>query len=181
MQNFLKIGGGQMSITIRLSSVMERLFAPKHIRPVGIRQWPVGVNTNCLCYAVGCTDPWGIYETSHMALDTELEIGDAFQKRVVELGYIPPRRIGKIAEANPEEFVLAVFGFSNYDRFVRFQGIISVEGDYHVVRREPDGTWVHKPGWYQSPRVVTEADEEEIRRKFDVSKVALFAFEAPSK
>ena len=170
-----------MSITSMLSRLIGRFFKPKPIKPIGIRKWPVGVNTNCLGFVLGHEESFERYEERTVCLDNRLEIGEAFITKVKGFGYKIPRRINGIVEANDDEFVIAVFGFASYQTFKQFRGIVEVEDDFHLVRRELDGTWVHKPGWYQSPRVVTEEDEEDIRSKFDVSKVALFAFEAPSK
>lgn len=169
-----------MSMTSILYRLIERLFETKPIKPVGVSEWPMGVNANCLGFAVGHIESCGLLKRGKMKLDCSLEIGNAFISRLKSLGYNLPRRISGMEEANSDEFVIAVFGFSNYQLYEQFQGIVSIEGDFHLVRRELDGTWVHKPGWIQRPRRVSKADEEDIRRKFDVSKVALFAFKAPA-
>ena len=169
-----------MSITSMLSRLIGWFHKPKPIKPIGIDKWPVGVKTNCFGFAIGHTESLESWEVFTFDLNHAQEVGVAFESKLRGLGYKVPRRISKLVEANEDEFVLAVFGFVSYELKLRFRKKMVI-GDYHVVRREIGGTWVHKPGWYQSPRVVTKVDEEEIRSKFDVSKVALFAFEAPSK
>lgn len=170
-----------MSITRIPRRLIRRFFEPKPIKPIGIAKWPVGVNTNCLGFAIGHEESFGRLEECTVCLDYSLEIGEAFVTKLKGLGYQIPRRIKEINEANDDEFVIAVFGFASYQTYKQFVGIVAVECDFHLIRRELSGTWVHKPGWYQSPRVVTQEDELDIRSKFDVSKVALFAFEAPLK
>lgn len=170
-----------MSMTTIPRRLIGRFFKPKPIKPIGIDKWPVGVNTNCLGFAIGHEESFERYEERTVCLDHCLEIGESFIAKLKALSYNVPRRIKGIDEVKGNEFVIAVFGFASYQTFKQFSGIVGVEDDFHLVRRELDGTWVHKPGWNQSPRVVTEEDEEDIRKKFDVSKVALFAFEAPSK
>ena len=170
-----------MSITSIPRRLIGWFFEPKPIKPIGIGEWTVGVHTNCLGFAIGHEESFERYKERTVCLDNRLEIGEAFITKLKGLGYKIPRRINGIDEANDEEFVIAVFGFASYQTFKQFCGIVEVEDDFHLVRRELDGTWVHKPGWYQAPRVVSQEDEADIRSKFDVSKVALFAFQAPSK
>lgn len=180
MQNFLKIGGGQMSMTSIPRRLIGRFFKPKPIKPIGIDKWPNEVKTNCFGFAIGHTEPLEIWKVNNLDLNPIQEVGGAFESKLRGLGYKVPRRISKLVEANEDEFVLAVFGFASYEIKLRFRKQMVI-GDFHVVRRELDGTWVHKPGWYQAPRGVSQEDEADIRSKFDVSKVALFAFQAPSK
>lgn len=49
--------------------------------------------------------------------------------------------------------------------------------DFHIARKELDGTWVHKPGWYKHPEVTTL---EEIILDYDGDIPHYFAIKKKS-
>ena len=147
-------------------------MATQRITPISPAEFP-SISTNCLGFAIGICEP--VNKTSYeYDLDGRLSISEAFTKKVTELGFEVPRQIDSVEEAKDNEFVLLVFDFTPHTINYPFVGHVTYY-DYHVVRRELDGTWVHKPGWYKPPCKVTNWEElvEEFGRKY-----VLFAFAA---
>ena len=174
-----------MSITKWLNSFLTKpngpgQLNPRQIKPISLRDWPRFTYTNCFGFAIGYSEYLEFYEVEIFNMDKTLGIKEAFCTKIEELGYNLPRCINEISEANSDEYVLAVFGFVNYQEKTLFGKEIDVP-DYHLMRRELDGTWVHKMGWYQEPRVVNSNDARIILDVFGADKVVLFAFQAPSK
>lgn len=147
---------------------------PNFIRPISISDFPANAYTNCLGFAVGYTD--AMTNVDQFNLDEHFPIAESFERKLIELGYERlPRRIQEVSEAHDGEYVIMVFDFTPYrvkDFFLR-EWVTHM--DFHVARREPDGTWVHKPGWKDKPcEIRTEADWEAIFNEFG-RKYVLFA------
>lgn len=148
----------------------------RKIKPVGLENWPKGTITNCLGFAIGYTESLRGNRGCLLNLDSSFEIGTAFAKKMWELGYEVPRRIRTISDAQPNEYVVAVYGFYYYKYWELGHGWVD-EDDFHLIRRELDGTWVHKEGWRKEPEIVTEKIWTEIECVYG-NNPALFAFEA---
>jgi len=145
----------------------------KKITPIAIHDFP-HISTNCFGFATGNTTP--VKESEDLYnLDHRFPIAEAFLRKLSELGYEElPRQIQSVEEANDDEFVIMVFDFSAYPVYIPFMGW-ETAWDSHVVRREVDGTWVHKPGWDEPPcEIRTDADWEAIYKEFG-RKYVLFA------
>ncbi len=110
--------------------------------------------TNCLAFALGiCKKPKSRRE--RFELDKVLPIDIAFLNKVKELGLDPTmfRKISKEEEVTTKGFIIRVYPFAK----VAFSNG-KVQDDFHVIRREPCGLWVHKPGFGYPPRKVTLTD-----------------------
>ena len=149
---------------------------PKRITPISIDLFP-RIPTNCFGFAIGNTDP--VTESSTIYnMDHHLPIAEAFLRKLSELGYEEfPRQIQPVEEAHGDEYVIMVFDFTEYPYHHPLLGL-TTEWDYHVVRREVDGTWVHKPGWKEPPcKICTDTDWEDLYEEFG-SQYVLFAVAA---
>ena len=150
----------------------------KRIRPIGIEKFP-NISTNCVGFAIGNTTE--VKEAkSNYDLDFKYPIDEAFKVKLSELGYSTSnlRKIESLEDANPDEFIFKIYGFNKYT-VIRF-GIRIPYYDFHVVRRELDGTWVHKPGWNDAPCIITESDWPSIHEEFG-EKFVLFALSTSSE
>ena len=149
----------------------------KEIRPKSISQFP-NIKTNCLGFAIGCNEE--NRETKKYNLNPYLPLADSFLLKLKQLGYKNlPRKIDKLEDAKEGEYVFMVFGFrwvkiKNYSKFWSLT-YFKKYPDYHVIRREPDGVWVHKPGWEANPCLVTIDDWSQLSRAYG-HNFALFAF-----
>ena len=153
----------------------------KKIRPIPIEEFP-NVNTNCLGFAIGSTK--NINGINYFSLNHNFTIDEAFIKKIKSLGYTNiPRRIENLEEAKPNEYVFKVIGFKEKKDY--FDSILELKAcrkifDFHVLRRELDGTWVHKPGWFNPPCSICEEDWAWIYESFG-KKFVLFALAAEEK
>jgi len=146
---------------------------PKRLKAIPISEFP-SVSTNCLGFAIGNTIPVRESEDLYV-LNHKRTISEAFFEKLTELGYEHPRQINSVEDAYSNEFILMVFDFSEYHRKHMFMGW-ETHWNYHVARRELDGSWVHKPGWDEPPcEIHSESDWEEIFNEFG-RKYVLFAF-----
>ena len=146
---------------------------PKKIIPVSVAKAQEWI-TNCLGFSLGDKTPTQKGNTRY-DLNHKLPIAESFLQKLSELGYELPRQISSLEEANENEFILMVFDFSEFKEYYPFVGELYF-WDYHVVRRELDKTWVHKPGWHKPPcEICCEADWEGIYEEFGREYV-LFAF-----
>lgn len=145
----------------------------KKITPIAISNFP-NISTNCLGFAIGNDTP--VRESDSLyVLDHHYSIAEAFSKKLMELNYEElPHKIESVDEAQENEFIIMVFDFTEFKIKHPFMGWES-HWDYHVVRRELNGTWVHKPGWELPPcEIQTQADWDAIYNEFGNSYV-LFA------
>ncbi len=144
----------------------------KKIRPIAINEFPL-VETNCLGFAIG--DTTAVKESqSKYNLDHHYSIEEAFIRKLSELGYSTAniRKIENLESAKSNEFVYKVYGFNkSYYKFMGFQFECY---DFHVVRRELDNSWVHKPGWKDEPCIIKGNDWPKIEEEFGKNFV-LFA------
>lgn len=150
----------------------------KKIRPIAIQEFP-SVETNCLGFAIGYTAE---VKESHSCfnLNSNLSIDEAFISKLIDLGYDISnlRKLENLEDAKSYEYIFKIIGFNwvsamvfDYDSFKYVPKLVA---DYHVVRREPDGTWVHKPGWKDIPCIIKDSDWVEIEEEFG-KKFVLFA------
>jgi len=147
---------------------------PRKITPISIHQYTYF--GNCLDFATGHILSTKTRNDSD--LDYSFPIAEAFLKKLSERGYELPRQIQDESEAREGECILKVFDFTDFEQeHPLWKGETITFKDFHVVRRELDGTWVHKPGWDDSPcEIRTDEDWAAIYEEFG-NKFVLFAFE----
>lgn len=87
--------------------------------------------TNCFAFMAGLTEPDGLYDLPRTDPDEcKLTIEVAFKWRCEYHG-IKVRQVSSLEEASGRNAYI-VFGWYRY-------------GDFHCVRKNPDGTFEHKP------------------------------------
>lgn len=150
----------------------------RHFKAISIEEYPKqfveGYGTNCFAFALGITEPVRKHLLTY-DLNSSLSIDLAFMRKVEELGFGSiPRKIISVDDAKPNEYVFLVFDFTYYNTNVFGMEVTLM--DFHIVRRELDGSWVHKPGWDENPCKLEEADWTGIFREFG-NKYVLFALQ----
>lgn len=143
---------------------------PRSIQPISIQEFPE-ISTNCLGFALGLTEP-ASKRSSVYNLDERFNIADAFKAKLNELGLEIPHQVDSTDEIQPGEYGIMVLGFKPYVVPNPFVGNLTYY-DFHVVRRELDGNWVHKPGWDEPPCIVN--NWKDLHEEFGHEYV-LFAF-----
>ena len=137
--------------------------------PLSVENYPKGTHTNCLAFALGLTED-GDYN-----LDDKLSIDKAFLEAWNRLVDGNIRQIQSLDEADQDEYVFKVYAFTPSRQWHSFLKYWITYSDFHVCRRELDGSWVHKPGWKCPPeQIVTQEQWDEITSDFG-SKYVLFA------
>ena len=120
----------------------------KIIRPIPIDNFPE-IETNCFGFAIGNIDIKG--ESKIYNLNPYLPLADSFLSKLKHLGYTNlPRKIDSLEDAKDNEYVLMIYGFkwkrARNDSILGFSRGKKYP-DYHILRRELSGIWVHKSGW----------------------------------
>lgn len=149
----------------------------KKYRPIPYEVFPqereVVDGTNCLAFALGLYEPrWGA-ERDEYNLEIGMLIDKAFLKKVDELGFDKKKfkRIKTEDEVKVKGYVIRVYDFVN----VKLNDG-TITADFHVIRREPDGKWFHKPGYGFYQRRVSIEDWIIILRQYSNGFVS-FAIE----
>lgn len=126
------------------------------INPISISDFPE-IPSNSLTFALGIQDNISASSDKYR-LDKKLPARQAFLTKLSELGIFPlPKVLFSIEDIEKDEYAFLVFGGPGF----------------HVMRREPDGTWVHKNGLNESPCEVEDADWSRLFQHS--SEFALFA------
>lgn len=137
------------------------------------REREVVDGTNCLAFVLGIYEPkWGVErEQYNLAIDMPIE--KAFLKKVRELGFDTKsfKRIQTEDEEKVKGYVIRVYDFAK----VKLNDGTIAE-DFHVIRREPNGKWFHKPGYGFYQRRVSKEDWIIILRHYGNRHVS-FAIE----
>jgi len=129
----------------------------KKFKPIPYKLFPkekkIIDGTNCLAFALGIYKPRREGENYH--LENNIPIDIAFLKKVKQLGFDQRkfRKIRKEDEIKVKGYIIRVYNFAN----VALLDGTNTE-DFHVIRRERSGLWVHKPGFGYCPRVVSVQD-----------------------
>lgn len=145
-----------------------------NFHPLSVNVYPRGIDTNCLAFALGIVKP----RENHDEYDLEypMTISEAFINSWQKVGFDSNtlRKISSIDEAKPDEYLFKVYDWTPYYQNVPFMGRVRF-WNFHVLRRELDGSWVHKPGWDDDPEEVASKQQwDEIENEFG-SKYVLFA------
>lgn len=147
---------------------------PRKFKPISWKEFPknkkVIEGTNCLAFALGIKNPKRKHR--YVLKMTAEPMETIFLKKVKKLGFNPQifKQIDQDKEKEKKGYVIRVYGFEPEETE---DGIMY---DFHVIRREPNGQWVHKPGFDYLPRKVTERDWRIIFEKFG-NKFISFAIE----
>lgn len=136
---------------------------PNQFNPINISDFPADLCTNCFGFALGDVQSLkGLFESRKYNLDGNLTVAEAFKEKLTDLGYAKmPRQISTVEEAQPNEYVLMVVA-TDTCLVPNFFDKPDVCWNAHIVRRELDGTWVHKPGWKEQPCEVKTEDWESV-------------------
>lgn len=133
--------------------------------------------TNCLAFAMGIYEPkWGA-ERKQYNLEMGIPIEKAFLKKVRELGF-DTKKFKRIKTEDEEKWAGYVIRVYAFVKLKLEDGTIT--DDFHVIRREPNGKWFHKPGYGYYQRRVSIEDWIIILRQYDNGFVS-FAIEVWKK
>lgn len=108
-----------------------------------------GNEANCLGFAIGeaeCIElPW-----------EAISIEDSFRNTVKKYSV----KVRKVDSITAGKYHFLVYGFYPMPYFDYYSFKTKYRpSDFHIVRIEPDGTWVHKPDAIEPPAVISEHDE----------------------
>lgn len=108
--------------------------------PLDISNWPYELSTytNCLAFACGFNFP--DYNKNIFVPPENIDIVD-YIEYIFKVSNLLYRKISS-HEAENDEYIIQI-------RKTSF-------GNFHVIRRELDGTWVHKQGWYNAPKQILD-------------------------
>jgi len=137
--------------------------------PHGIAKWQNTFHTNCLAFALGLDMPdpdstrffGNFYSISHPDANWEEKakippaVFAMYFAETCKLLGLSSLRIHGPDSASPDEYVIALYGPYDYVNTKCSTIEKTVYGhDFHLVRRNLDGTWVHKEGWSSKPEIV---------------------------
>ena len=137
--------------------------------PIRVEDYP-DIN-NCLAFALGITIERP-KSSKDYNLREDLPISEAFLNKCAEFGIEGVRQINSIEEATKEEYVICVFYHWTTFRNPFYTEPIPYR-EFHVIRRELNGNWVHKD-WDSRPSIISKEEMIAIRREFP-NPVAIFA------
>ena len=147
-------------------------------KPIPVSKYPtkekIVDRTNCLAFALGIKR--AKRRNGEFNLDkTHEPIETIFLKKAEKLGFNPKQftQISRAEEAKTQGYIIRVYGFARDEN--PSNGTVSY--DFHLIRRELDGQWVHKPGFFHKARYVTEEDWGIIYQQFGLQFVS-FALDA---
>lgn len=142
--------------------------------PLPFDKWPEELRekTNCLAFALGlnigdCDFGNLVYSNPEIPTPTFSKI---FERLLNELG-LEWRRIDSVEQSSSDEYVIQIYGFYPVRRlFYTFM-------DFHVIRRELDGSWVHKPDFKELPSPIDWVD---FRKEYPDNEIeGIFAVRKP--
>ena len=142
--------------------------------PLPYDQWPEELNddTNCLAFALGLTKVDCDYD-SFVSWNPEFpkpKFSAVFERLLNELGF-EWRNLENPEKANSDEFIIQIYGF------YKFPFLNDTLLDFHVIRRELDGTWIHKPSFNDSP---CKIDFEVFHEEYPDNEIAgIYAVRKP--
>lgn len=105
--------------------------------------------TNCFAFALSLIEPNGLYELPRKDVDEcYIKIEDAFEYRAA-YHKIKVKEVNNLEETNGK-IAFIVFGWYAY-------------ADFHVIRKNLDGTFEHKPDWKEA---ATKIEWNELRKEY---------------
>ena len=107
--------------------------------------------TNCLAFALGLAVDLGddyldfghLFETNSKL--TKSDFSGTFERLLTELD-LQWRKITSPDEALNDEYIIQTYGLYDLDCFPYY--------DFHVIRRDLNGVWVHKPSFRYRPEII---------------------------
>ena len=117
-------------------------------------KWPTELNarTNCLAFQLGLAIDLGKdYLDLGRLFSTRISVNDhksfleTYEQLLTELNF-EWRRISRPDDANDNEYIFQIYGPFHYDDNLYY--------DFHAIRRELDGTWVHKTTFGSYPEII---------------------------
>ena len=128
--------------------------------PIDVDKYP-NIN-NCLAFALGQLKELPSSSADYI-LDPSLSIPEAFIYKCKEFGIKARifRDFGK--KLADDEYLM--FVYSNIFLLAK-NGISVPVREFHIVRQEPSGALVHKPGWFDPPEVVTSEILAKIKKLY---------------
>ena len=138
----------------------------KKFRPIPWNKFPTAKEvideTNCLAFVLGLKKIKRSKKQYCLEMTAD-PIETIFLRKVRKLGFNPKkfRIITQEQEKTTNGYIIRLYGFAPEE--VIDEGI---HYDFHLIRREPNGTWVHKPGFRYRPRKISKDDWEMIFEKF---------------
>lgn len=137
---------------------------PRKFKPISWEEFPknqkVIDGTNCLAFVLGIKNPKRrkryVLEMTGEPMET------IFLRKVKKLGFDPNnfRKIEPEEERKTKGYIIRVYGFIGEDTD---EGVMH---DFHLIRREPDGQWVHKPGFGYKPQKISREYWNAIFEKY---------------
>jgi len=110
--------------------------------PINYNKWPIELNTctNCLAFALGLSMADTFYNIYTVRYSPFSKLEDLIEY-LLNISSLEYRKIDSFDEAENDEFII--------------QARKTDTSNFHVIRRNLDGTWVHKKGWYNAPTQIT--------------------------
>ena len=117
---------------------------------------------NCLGFALGVRErielPW-----------EDIKIEESFKETCKQYNLI----VRQVEHIEINKICFLVYGFFPFymPEFCRDYEFPCEKRDFHIVRVEPDGTWVHKPDSCQPPTVISEHGPLTFGEYFEKPKI----------
>lgn len=136
--------------------------------PISMNNWQNLRDTNCLAFALGLDFPdpnyhnfygsfGSICNAEHLFTQSKIADRNTIEKVFIEtcqlLG-LACRVISSPNDASSFEYIIGFFGMYPCMHSNTWREDVRYQYDFHVIRRNLDGTWVHKPGWYDKPEKI---------------------------
>ena len=140
---------------------------PRRFKPIPCQEFPTDektlARTNCLAFALGIKTVSKRNRKKYILENQEGSIETIFLKKVKELRFNPKdfKLLRKEEEWSAEGYIIRVYCF----RTEMYNGS-GTTCKFHVIRREPNGKWVHKPGFFYQPYELTSADWNAIGKQY---------------
>lgn len=129
--------------------------------PIALESWKHCRDTNCLAFALGLDIPDPDYHHffggfGNISGSQAKFVGDRIPSSLVAEVFVDTchtiglncRPISSPDHASSTEYVIGLFGvYPSVDNYRSNFQETYYSYDFHLVRRNLDGSWVHKPGW----------------------------------
>ena len=117
-------------------------------------KWPAELNarTNCLAFQLGLAIDLGkdylelgkLFNT-RTSVDDHNAFLETYGQLLTRLGF-EWRKILRVDDANIDEYIFQMYGPFHFDDYPYY--------NFHAIRRELDGTWVHKTTFGSYPSII---------------------------
>jgi len=115
--------------------------------PLDFNEWPEELNksTNCLAFVLGLPIPdknYKLFNGSNAPIKEDI-------LEFFKIMHLEWREITDIQDAENDEIII-----QGYEFWQTLAG-----EDFHIVRRNLNGNWVHKPGWNRAPSIIENLND----------------------